>query len=368
LPEMYLCHACSHHEVEDGNARAGAATRHLDSPALLAWAARRRSAAGRRPTRPRRQLRARVPALRQPTATGLASQAPSALDDSSVATSAVCVCKQAVAAAAAVLGRGMAVALRPPTRPPCRPLAGEARVWGEARLHPPSQRSRTPRYLGNSRSHRRGAAAVASFWAAILAEMHLCNVCSCQEVLRRNGRGQAAAGDQGPPCAGPTERDGELVICARLCCLVDWPCATYAPRLMAAAYRPRPRRSEGCDRWVIDAPCPLVASHGASIRVMRQMGSRRRVARPPPPPPSSRRQQQQPQQPSPVPHVVRCHICCCCLSGNTPLPIDNIDRHHNVILSPPNAPCCTTRDQPPVATGGGARRGAPAVAGTRRRH
>jgi hypothetical protein len=113
---------------------------------------------------------------------------------------------------------------------------------------------------------------------------------------------------------------------------------------MAAAYRPRPRRSEGCDRWVIDAPCPLVASHGASIRVMRQMGSRRRVARPPPPPPSSRRQQQQPQQPSPVPHVVRCHICCCCLSGNTPLPIDNIDRHHNVILSPPNAPCCTTRD------------------------
>ena len=34
-----------------------------------------------------------------------------------------------------------------------------------------------------------GAASVASFWAAILTEIYLCNVCSCQEILRRNGRG-----------------------------------------------------------------------------------------------------------------------------------------------------------------------------------
>jgi hypothetical protein len=34
-----------------------------------------------------------------------------------------------------------------------------------------------------------GAASVASFLAAILTEMYLCNVCSCQEILRRNGRG-----------------------------------------------------------------------------------------------------------------------------------------------------------------------------------
>jgi hypothetical protein len=34
-----------------------------------------------------------------------------------------------------------------------------------------------------------GAAAVASFQAAVLAEIYLCNVCSCQEMLRRNGRG-----------------------------------------------------------------------------------------------------------------------------------------------------------------------------------
>jgi tetratricopeptide (TPR) repeat protein len=33
-----------------------------------------------------------------------------------------------------------------------------------------------------------GAASVASLLAAILAEIYLCNVCSCQEILRRNGR------------------------------------------------------------------------------------------------------------------------------------------------------------------------------------
>jgi hypothetical protein len=33
----------------------------------------------------------------------------------------------------------------------------------------------------------------ASFCAAVLAEIYLCNVCSCQETLRRNGRGQGGA-------------------------------------------------------------------------------------------------------------------------------------------------------------------------------
>jgi hypothetical protein len=31
--------------------------------------------------------------------------------------------------------------------------------------------------------------AVASFEAAVLTEIYLCNVCSWQEILRRNGRG-----------------------------------------------------------------------------------------------------------------------------------------------------------------------------------
>eukprot|EP01049_Picozoa_sp_SAG25_P013018 SAG25_NODE_1906_length_2158_cov_2.636717_2_plen_95_part_00 len=40
------------------------------------------------------------------------------------------------------------------------------------------------------RPHARGsgAASVASFEAAVLAEIYLCNACSCQEELRRHGR------------------------------------------------------------------------------------------------------------------------------------------------------------------------------------
>jgi hypothetical protein len=37
---------------------------------------------------------------------------------------------------------------------------------------------------------KRGAAAVASFLAAVLTEICLCGVCSCHEILRRNSRGQ----------------------------------------------------------------------------------------------------------------------------------------------------------------------------------
>jgi UDP-3-O-[3-hydroxymyristoyl] glucosamine N-acyltransferase len=33
-----------------------------------------------------------------------------------------------------------------------------------------------------------GAAAVASFLAAVLTEIYLCGVCSCQQILRRSGR------------------------------------------------------------------------------------------------------------------------------------------------------------------------------------
>eukprot|EP01047_Picozoa_sp_COSAG01_P124838 COSAG01_NODE_53855_length_336_cov_0.831224_1_plen_90_part_10 len=41
------------------------------------------------------------------------------------------------------------------------------------------------------RSQRRpGAAAVASSLVAVLTEIYLCGIYSCQEILRRNGRGQ----------------------------------------------------------------------------------------------------------------------------------------------------------------------------------
>jgi hypothetical protein len=39
--------------------------------------------------------------------------------------------------------------------------------------------------------------AVASFLAAVLTEIYLCDVCSCREILRRNGRGQGAASPGG---------------------------------------------------------------------------------------------------------------------------------------------------------------------------
>jgi hypothetical protein len=46
-----------------------------------------------------------------------------------------------------------------------------------------------------------GAAAVASFLAAVLTEICLCNVCSSQEILRRNGQcGQSPPGPPPPPC------------------------------------------------------------------------------------------------------------------------------------------------------------------------
>jgi hypothetical protein len=41
-----------------------------------------------------------------------------------------------------------------------------------------------------------GAAAVASFLAAALTEIYLCDVCSCQDILRRNGRGQTGSGSK----------------------------------------------------------------------------------------------------------------------------------------------------------------------------
>jgi hypothetical protein len=57
------------------------------------------------------------------------------------------------------------------------PLSAQlsARDAGTATFH---IASRTPRGIG--------AAAVASFLAAVLTEIYLCSVCSCQEILRRN--------------------------------------------------------------------------------------------------------------------------------------------------------------------------------------
>jgi hypothetical protein len=62
-----------------------------------------------------------------------------------------------------------------PERIPARLRGPEPLTWaGDSHLHLP----------------RPGAAADASFLAEFWTEIYLCGVCSCQEILRRNGRGQ----------------------------------------------------------------------------------------------------------------------------------------------------------------------------------
>jgi hypothetical protein len=65
--------------------------------------------------------------------------------------------------------------------------------------------------------HIDGAAALRpSFWRPILTEIYLCDVCSCQELLRRNGRGQAtrswppsgSVSSSGRRCARASTRRG----------------------------------------------------------------------------------------------------------------------------------------------------------------
>jgi hypothetical protein len=56
----------------------------------------------------------------------------------------------------------------------------------------------TPMFsVGVMDAHEAGATSVASFLTAVLTEIYLCNVCSRQEIPRRNGRGQT-------PPPGPT--------------------------------------------------------------------------------------------------------------------------------------------------------------------
>jgi hypothetical protein len=43
---------------------------------------------------------------------------------------------------------------------------------------------------GDGRGGGRYARWLRPLWRPVLAEIYLCNVCSCQEILRRNGRGQ----------------------------------------------------------------------------------------------------------------------------------------------------------------------------------
>jgi hypothetical protein len=114
-----------------------------------------------------------------------------------------------------------------------------------------------------------GAAAVASFVAAVLFQRYLCGVCSCQEVLRRNGRGQAFAGaceELGSDCAVQEAR--HLGVAALRCLALGAP--TEAAALCEAMLRlPLVQRSTSSrGRWCVHiSECLLWVGDGPRLAV-----------------------------------------------------------------------------------------------------
>jgi hypothetical protein len=89
-----------------------------------------------------------------------------------------------------------------------------------------------------------GAAAVASFLAAVLTELDLCGACSCQEILRRNDRGQGLATSSGSGSSS-SPRDHRP-------CLMRRMTASGAHTAPPTTWRPplvRRGRPEGVRRW-----------------------------------------------------------------------------------------------------------------------
>jgi acyl-CoA synthetase (AMP-forming)/AMP-acid ligase II len=85
--------------------------------------------------------------------------------------------------------------VQPPVLRRGRPASNQREVRAAAMARCPSDGSdRRGRWRLLARGGG-GAAAVASFLAAVLTEIYLCSVCSCPEILRRNGRGQGERGE-----------------------------------------------------------------------------------------------------------------------------------------------------------------------------
>jgi protein-S-isoprenylcysteine O-methyltransferase Ste14 len=71
-----------------------------------------------------------------------------------------------------------------------------------------SRRALAKAYARIERRRGKGAAAVACCLAAVLTEICLRGVCSCQEILRRNGRGQATRGGGATKASARERGDG----------------------------------------------------------------------------------------------------------------------------------------------------------------
>jgi hypothetical protein len=104
-------------------------------------------------------------------------------------------------------------------------------------------------HLGAEEIRRAGAASVAFFLTAVFTEIYLCNVCSCQEILRRNGRGQCA------PATAPRWRCGWS---GRRGCARRVPASQRSTPCPASAWLPArtPRHCSSCRatlRWCTPA-------------------------------------------------------------------------------------------------------------------
>jgi hypothetical protein len=92
----------------------------------------------------------------------------------------------------------------------------------------------------------RCAQAVASFVAAVLTELYLCNVCSCPEILRRHGRAQVLAG---APHAQLVCQEGRCARPPAYC--VHTPTHTANTAALAGA-----SRFLGGSKWFAPLKCP----------------------------------------------------------------------------------------------------------------
>jgi hypothetical protein len=100
--------------------------------------------------------------------------------------------REALAASSLEPSAAAPAGMAPPTTPRLHP-AFEQLVAADGQVMY-AHRTQGIAYAAFPVAQRQGAAAVASFLAAVLAEIELCNVCSCQEIWRRHGQcAQAAA-------------------------------------------------------------------------------------------------------------------------------------------------------------------------------
>jgi hypothetical protein len=232
LTDIYLCHACSYHEIEDGNGAPGGG-------GLPSYAPVHREPASR--LNVNEWVRGEIQRLRDEIAVMQVTRAPPprpALSSSPISPAPPrpvigCSTVETTTAAVAVINAPHAQTENATLRAAAaaRAEADKRRAEsGRGRAAPgPAGQGQAPSAVGRSieggggggggggqpfvalppsaapevgepptaAEQKRGAAAVASFLAAVLTEIYLCNVCSCQEILRRNGADRAAAAAAG---------------------------------------------------------------------------------------------------------------------------------------------------------------------------